>query len=452
MGYWSRLFGGKGARKDREGPAAGDGAAPDSDTPASAPGGTGGSGGERDARAIDGGGVASPEDAAHAAADAEIARLVSLATDGAGPASDEALAVLGRLRRTPHEARALDALAARNAVSPLPEPIAAAAAAAMLDRGEPEAALKLLRDARSSHALLLVADLHAERGDLAAAVAVVERVLLRELDHPGARERHRRWRAALGLETDAPRAEAAATTTMVASSPDTPYALLREVARGGAGAVYEANDKELGRRIALKVYHHPERDRAQLLHEARAAASLAGPGVVRVLDVDPEHGWLAIEWAPLGALREAVRRRDRELLVPLERWALPLASTLARIHAAGWVHYDVKPANVLFAAAERPVLADFGIARRAGAGDAAGGSLGYVSPERMAGRGPSPRDDVYGFGRVLEDVLDVVADVDGALAARWRPLAQACVARDESRLADASQIVTRIRTELSTDR
>ena len=79
------------------------------------------------------------------------------------------------------------------------------------------------------------------------------------------------------------------------------------MARGGAGAVYEAEDRELGRKVALKVYHHIERDRGQLAHEARVAAALAGPGVVRVLDADPAHGWLALEWAPLGAIRDHVR-------------------------------------------------------------------------------------------------------------------------------------------------
>src|SRR5439155_17105243 len=106
--------------------------------------------------------------------------------------------------------------------------------------------------------------------------------------------------------------------------------------------------------------------------------------------------------------RQRLRSRDaREVVLPIERWALPLAAALARVLAARWVHHDVKPANVLFAAADRPLLADFGSARLAGE-PSPPGSLGYVSPERLAGRASDPRDDVFGFGRLLEDVLDAL--------------------------------------------
>jgi len=379
--------------------------------------------------------------------------LIASAGQLGGATVEAALAALRRLRASPLQGRALDALVARHASRPLVEPIALAVAHSLVDRGEPSAALRMVANATSAHALLLTADLHAERGDLASAVATCERVLLRELDHPGARERHRRWRAALGLaaEPDARRPDAG-TTTVVTSEPDAPYVLVREVGRGGAGAVYEAEDRELGRRIALKVYHDPSHHRAQLTHEANVAAALAGPGVLRVFDVDPGHGWIALDWAPAGSIRDRVRARDASLLAPMARWALPLAATLARVHAAGWVHLDVKPANVLLAADGAPLLADFGTARRAGEATTPG-SFGYVSPERLAGRAADPRDDVYGFGRLLEDVLHGLAPAApraglASLAERWYPLAQACVAKEDTRLADGAQIATRIRTEL----
>jgi hypothetical protein len=80
------------------------------------------------------------------------------------------------------------------------------------------------------------------------------------------------------------------------------------------------------------------------------------------------------------------------------------------------------------------------------------GSLGYVSPERLAGRPSDPRDDIFGFGRILEDVLDAIAEranpeADAHLLQRWRPLALACVGPYESRPADARALVTRIRVE-----
>ena len=105
----------------------------------------------------------------------------------------------------------------------------------------------------------------------------------------------------------------------------------------------------------------------------------------------------------------------------------------------------MKPANVLIARSGASILTDFGIARRIGEPTPAG-SLGYLSPERMAGRVSDPRDDVYGFGRVLEDVLHVVADE--ATVARFRPLAVACTGPDATRPADGRALVTRMRVEI----
>jgi serine/threonine-protein kinase len=350
--------------------------------------------------------------------------------------------MLRALRAGPDEATALEGLVQRGSRGPLPEPLAVAVASALVDRGEPALAERLLSDVSSMDARVLLADLRADRGYVAGALATIERVLLHDLDHPGAADRHRKWRSLLGLD-EAPRKRDGASATLATSKPDAPFRLLREVARGGSGAVYEAEDRELGRRVALKVYHRADRDRAQLLHEARVAVSLAGPGIVRVFDVEPDQGWLALEWAPLGALREVVRAKSREL-VPFERWALPLAVGLSRVHTAGWVHHDVKPANVLLRAVGSPVLADFGTARRVGE-PSPPGSLGYVSPERLAGRASDAKDDVYGFGRVLEDALEALGDAD--LRARWRPLVAACIGADAGRPADARALLTRLRVE-----
>ncbi len=353
-----------------------------------------------------------------------------------GPELEEALAIFRALRRSPREGRALEELAQRHLVRPLPEPLVVAAAAAMIDRAEPDAARTLLAHSGSAEALMLRAELESQRGDPAAALALVERVLLRDIEHPGARERHRGLREALCIGASHERGAhpEAPASTWVAREPDTPYLLHREIARGGAGVVYQAEDRDLGRRLALKLYHDPIRSREQLLHEARVAASLAGPGVVRVFDVDPDHGWIALEWAAAGALRDRIRVLDRALLLPIEGWALPLCRALVRVHDAGWLHLDVKPANVLFVKKDLPLLADFGIARRPGHPQSAG-SLGYVSPERLAGAPVDARDDVYGFGRVLEDVVQAINDP--ALGARWRPSIAACLAPRETRIAPA---------------
>ncbi len=382
------------------------------------------------------------QDAVASQAEKDIARLVRVGLPG-GPGPDEATALFAQLRGTPDEARAVEELVRTSQLRPLPEGLLLALGSVLVDRGELDIAARVLSNASSSPALVLLADLAEQRNDLPTALSLIERVLLRDIDHPGARERHRRWRSALGF--DAGEKPIAAGATVVAREPDAPFDLLREVGRGGAGAVYEAVDRELGRHVALKVYHQPERDRTQLAHEARVAVQLEGPGIVRVFDVDPDHGWLALEWAQAGTLRERIRERDLPRLLPIERWAVPLAQALARVHAAGWVHHDVKPANVLLSKTGAAILTDFGTARRAGE-PSPPGSLGYISPERMKGRPSDPRDDVYGFGRVLEDVLLVVPDE--AIAARFRPLAAACTGPDDRRPADARALLTRMRVEV----
>jgi serine/threonine-protein kinase len=211
--------------------------------------------------------------------------------------------------------------------------------------------------------------------------------------------------------------------------------------------VYEAEDGDLGRRVALKVYHQPERDRSQLAHEARVAVSLAGPGVVRVFDVDVDAGWLAMQWAPLGALGVLLRSGEGRLLGVMGVWASCLARALARVHAAGWVHHDIKPANVLVEAPGRVILTDFAAARRRGEAGPPG-SRGYVSPERAAGRASDPRDDVFGYGRTVEDVLAALdraraVPAPGVVSA-WRELALACTGPDAQRPVDGAALVERI--------
>ncbi len=357
----------------------------------------------------------------------------------------QAVSRFAALRMTPDEAWAVDELVRATLRRRLPEPLVVALAVALVDRGELAIAERVLAGTTSKSGLVMLSDLAERRGDIPAALARIERVLLHDLDHPGARERHRRWRSQLGYEI--PQKVVSTGATVVTREPDAPFELRSEIGRGGAAAVYEAVDRELGRHVALKVYHHLRAgDREQLTHEARVAVALEGPGIVRVFDVEPEHGWIALEWARYGTLREAVRAADKERLLPIERWALPLAVALARVHSHGWVHHDVKPANVLLSQSGAAILTDFGIARKVGS-ESPPGSLGYLSPERMAGRPSDPKDDVYAFGRVLEDVLHALDD--DAAAARFRPIALACTGPDEARPADAGALLTRLATEVA---
>ena len=364
----------------------------------------------------------------------EVERLAAFGRPD-GPTPDEALRMFLHLRETSHERRAVATLLDTNARARLPDPLLLAVAAALVDRGEGNVATRVLAQSSSPAAMMMRADLAARAGDFETATGLVARVLAKDIDWPGARARHTLWSENLGRAGPIPRAREWETVVNVA--PDAPFELARECGRGGAAVVYEALDRILGRRVAVKVYHRPDGDRGQLLHEARVASLLSGPGVVRIFDVDPDRGWLAMEWAQHGALAALIRSREGFLL-PIDRWAVSLAGALARVHAAGWVHHDVKPANVLMRAELVPLLSDFGTARRIGE-PSPPGSAGYLSPERIAQRPSDPRDDIYGYGRLLEDTLAALPSA--AEGTRWRAIAAACTGEDRGRPRDGAELL-----------
>jgi serine/threonine-protein kinase len=367
-----------------------------------------------------------------------------------GPGVDEAIALIRQVRGTVHEAAAV--AEALRALGQMPvagqagsfEPVRVACADVLAARGDEQGGLRVLEGVTSTPGLVLAADLHAGTGQLARAVGTIERVLARDLDAPGARERHQRWSASLGYQRG-PTRRLDEATVVAPQATGAPFRLLREAARGGAGAVYEAEDELLGRKIGFKVYHGRGQDRELLAHEARVTAALAGPGIVRVFDADPTEGWIALEWVPRGSVRDILKTGDVAALLPVARWARPLARALARIHAAGLVHADVKPANVLLRQPSDPVLGDFGIARPIGT-PAEGGSAGYLSPERLAGRSSHPRDDVYGYGRILEDVIHRLTEAGaaGPELDAYRALSLAALGPDEGRPADGAALVLRL--------
>lgn len=382
-------------------------------------------------------------------ADTGSSQTQSLARTGlpGGPDAAEAMLILRAARGTVREAEAASALGSALKERQLPEPLKIAYADLLVARGDEGAALSALAGVSSTEGLMLAADLHASQGNLPRALCTIERVLGRELDAPGARERHERWLSTLGLaEKKTGHLDEA---TIIAANPKAgPFRLIREVARGGAGTVYEAMDDLLGRRAAFKVYHGRGADDGVLKREVRTAALLAGPGIVRVFDASPAEGWIALEWIARGSIRDRLRAGDVQALLPIRAWAKPLSRALSRVHAAGIVHGDLKPANILLRGPSEPVIGDFGIAHEAGA-PSEPGSAGYVSPERLAGHPYDPKDDIYGFGRILEDVLHALKERSAELAVpipedellQMRGLAMRCIGASEERPADGAELV-----------
>ncbi|PBC96810.1 serine/threonine protein kinase [Streptomyces sp. Ag82_O1-15] len=193
------------------------------------------------------------------------------------------------------------------------------------------------------------------------------------------------------------------------------YRLLGKLGHGGMGTVWRAKDETVDREVAVKEPrvpdHLPERERANVFErmrrEARAAARLDHPAVVNVHDVAVVDGqpWIVMELVrgrSLGAALQEGTLGVREAA----RIGLEVLGALEAAHAAGILHRDVKPDNVLLGPHGRVVLTDFGIAQIEGETNltATGGFVGspeYIAPERVLGQRPGPACDLWSLGVVL---------------------------------------------------
>ncbi len=197
-----------------------------------------------------------------------------------------------------------------------------------------------------------------------------------------------------------------------------PYAPLHRVAQGATGEVWLAQGPT--GTVALKRAGPGE----SLLSEAAALRAIEHPSVVRLIDADPAGRWLATEYAENGNCATFGEGRSlREILA----FAAEVAEGLAAIHAAGQVHGDMKPANVLVSSNGGPRIVDLGGADIVGmqARSPNHGTLGFVAPERLRGQPASVAADMYGFGTVLYTLLTGRAPFAGAdpSSLAWLPLA-----------------------------
>jgi hypothetical protein len=190
------------------------------------------------------------------------------------------------------------------------------------------------------------------------------------------------------------------------------YELVREIGRGATSTVYLARDRTLGLSLALKVLHPDagsSQDCQRFFAEARTVAGLRHPGVVAIYDLDPSTRTLVMEHLAGGSLRDHLAAA-RPAGLPSERvagLARSLLATLDHVHAAGVVHGDITPRNILFRDPEQPVLADFGSARVLGTSpsELAGGTPLYLAPEQLAGEPSTPMTDLFSLGAVLWEAL-----------------------------------------------
>ncbi|MPY61907.1 serine/threonine-protein kinase, partial [Streptomyces spongiae] len=193
------------------------------------------------------------------------------------------------------------------------------------------------------------------------------------------------------------------------------YRLLAKLGHGGMGTVWRAKDETVDREVAVKEPrvpdHLPDRERAKaferMRREARAAARLDHPAVVNVHDVAVVDGqpWIVMELVQGRSLGAALQEgtlgvRDAAKL------GLEVLGALEAAHAAGILHRDVKPDNVLLGRHDRVVLTDFGIAQIEGETNLTDtgnfvGSPEYIAPERVLGQRPGPASDLWSLGVLL---------------------------------------------------
>ncbi|HEX3482960.1 MAG TPA: serine/threonine-protein kinase, partial [Kofleriaceae bacterium] len=189
------------------------------------------------------------------------------------------------------------------------------------------------------------------------------------------------------------------------------FVALDRIGRGGMGTVYTAYDPELDRNIALKILHHQarteDRARAQILAEAQAMARISHPGVVAIYEVGTfrDRVFAAMELVEGTTLRVWITERPRSWDEVVAVFLLA-GEGLAAAHAAGVVHRDFKPENVLLGRDGRVKVSDFGLSSLSPAGDGVvAGTPGYLPVEALRGEAVDHRADQFAFCVALYEAL-----------------------------------------------
>ncbi|MFD5476152.1 serine/threonine-protein kinase [Streptomyces hawaiiensis] len=264
------------------------------------------------------------------------------------------------------------------------------------------------------------------------------------------------------------------------------YRLEEKLGRGGMGVVWRATDQLLGRSVAVKELPHDEslsaaqarRQRDRTLREARAVAQLSHPHIIVVHDVveDDVRPYIVMELIEGGSLADRLAQRGPVDAAEAARIGIALLGALGAAHAAGVLHRDLKPDNVLLeSGTDRVVLTDFGIAQVAGAptlteNGAFVGSPEYTAPERMSGVRTGPESDLWSLGALLCAALSgespfhrdslggvlhavVVGDIQPpAQAGPLLPVVRGLLERDPDRRLDADRAERMLRAFRDTGR
>jgi eukaryotic-like serine/threonine-protein kinase len=211
------------------------------------------------------------------------------------------------------------------------------------------------------------------------------------------------------------------------------YELGPVLGQGGMARVHQGLDRQLARRVAIKVLAPPfDRDGEfveRFQREARAAAGLSHPNIVAVFDSGSDDGthFIVTELVEGETLADRLRRDGPMPPADAVAVAVDIARALAAAHARGLIHRDIKPGNVMLLPDGRVKVVDFGIARAAGSDTLTNtgvvlGSTAYLSPEQAGGQPVDERADLYSLGCVLYEMLTghVPFSADTPIATMYR--------------------------------
>lgn len=186
------------------------------------------------------------------------------------------------------------------------------------------------------------------------------------------------------------------------------FDLLREIGRGGFGVVFEARDRERGRRVAIKTVR-PGAPRAQAresLEREIEAGRLKHPNIVAVLEAGRcDRGpFVVFEYLQGETVGERLTRGHLRMRDVIDV-AAAVARALAHAHAQGVLHRDIKPGNVFLPSAGEAKVIDFGLAHVFGSGGPRGsGTSGYMAPEQRSGGPEDARTDLYALGLLIHEM------------------------------------------------
>jgi len=241
------------------------------------------------------------------------------------------------------------------------------------------------------------------------------------------------------------------------------YELGEEIGEGGMATVYRARDRELRREVAIKVlFPHLARrtDVVRRFHrEARAAAALEHPNILRVYDVGGAEGndppYIVMELIRGRSLLGEIEQRGAMLAELAACVGALLADALAVAHEAGVIHRDVKPANVMISTSGKLLLTDFGVARLETEDSSlvtkTGSVLGtpaYMSPEQASGDTATTKSDLYSLGATLYQLATGALPYSGSPARVLSQIAQGALvppSRKHSAVGpDLSRVIERL--------